>query len=308
MKQVQVLLSSYNGEHYIYAQLQSILKQSYPHISVLVRDDGSSDQTLALLKEYAKVHPDRIKVIAGSNVGVVSSFFELVQQSDPHADYYCFCDQDDVWLEHKIERAVSMLRSQEAHIPAIVFTSTELTDKDLNTLGTWPKPPSKEPSFYNALVQNIAVGATITINRAARNKFVKGCEVDHSKIIMHDWWFYLLVSGFGNVIYDKRPSILYRQHEKNVVGGSNSLFNKLKQKYRSYLKHKGKHLLIMQAREFHRVYGHLMDEKKREQLELFIAPRERLREKIYFLKKSKLYRQSIIEQSLFRFLILLGYI
>lgn len=83
MKQVQVLLSSYNGEHYIYAQLQSILKQSYPHISVLVRDDGSSDQTLALLKEYAKVHPDRIKVIAGSNVGVVSSFLSWFSNPIP---------------------------------------------------------------------------------------------------------------------------------------------------------------------------------------------------------------------------------
>ncbi|WP_127594764.1 glycosyltransferase family 2 protein [Paenibacillus lautus] len=308
MKQVQVLLSTYNGEHYISGQLQSILKQSYPHISVLVRDDGSSDQTVALLKEYAKAHTDRIKVIVGSNIGVVSSFFELVQQSDPHADYYCFCDQDDVWMEQKIERAVSVLSSQADHIPAMVFTSTELTDKDLNSLGTWPKAPSKQPSFYNALVQNIAVGATITINMAARDKFVKGYEVDNSKIIMHDWWFYLLVSGFGNVIYDNRPSILYRQHESNVVGGSNSLFDKLKQKYRSYVKHKGRHLLVLQAREFYRVYGHFLDDKKREQLELFIAPRQQLSARIYFLQRSILYRQSILEQSLFRFLILVGYI
>ncbi|MBT2763299.1 glycosyltransferase family 2 protein [Paenibacillus sp. ISL-20] len=308
MKQVQVLLSSYNGEDYISDQLQSILKQSYPHISVLVRDDGSTDQTQALLKEYTIAHSDRIKVITGRNIGVVSSFFELVQQSDPHADYYCFCDQDDVWLEQKIERAVSMLSSQAYHIPAMVFTSTELTDKDLNSLGTWPKAPLKEPSFYNALVQNIAVGATITINRAARNKFIEGNQTDPNKIIMHDWWFYLLVSGFGNVMYDKNPSILYRQHENNVVGGSNSLFNKLKQKYRSYIKYKGKHLLIKQASEFYRVYGHLMDNEKREQLELFIALRERVREKIYFLSRSKLYRQSIIEQLLFRFLILVGYI
>lgn len=308
MKQVQVLLSTYNGEHYISDQLQSILKQSYPHISVLVRDDGSSDQTLALLKEYAKAHSDRIKVIAGSNVGVVSSFFELVQQSDPHADYYCFCDQDDVWLEQKIERAVTMLSSQVDDVPAMVFTSTELTDKNLKPLGTWPKPPSKEPSFYNALVQNIAVGATITFNRAASNKFMEGNQVDPNKIIMHDWWFYLLVSCFGNVMYDQNPSMLYRQHGNNVVGGSNSLFSKLKQKFRSYIKHKGKHLLIKQACEFYRVYGHLMDDSKKEQLELFITPRERFREKIYFLQKSKLYRQSIIEQSLFHFLILVGYI
>ncbi|MFF3925922.1 glycosyltransferase family 2 protein [Paenibacillus lactis] len=308
MKQVQVLLSTYNGEHYIPEQLQSILRQSYPNISVLVRDDGSSDCTTSLLREYAEANPNQFKVIRGSNIGVVPSFFELVMHSDPQADYYCFCDQDDVWLEHKIERAVNMLDSQSDKTPAMVFTSTELVDKELHSLGTWPKAPSKQPSFYNALIQNIAVGATITISQAARDLFVNGNRVDHSKIIMHDWWFYLLVSAFGNVIYDQRPSMLYRQHGSNVVGGSNSFFDKLNQKYRSYLKHKGKHLLVIQAREFYRVYGQLLDDEKREQLELFIAPRQQFREKIFFLQRSKLYRQSILEQSLFRFLILAGYI
>jgi len=308
MKQVQVLLSTYNGEHYISEQLQTLLGQSYPHISILVRDDGSSDHTVALLKEFAEANPNRITVLTGRNIGVVPSFFELVMHSDPQADYYCFCDQDDVWLEHKIERAVNMLESQSDKTPAMVFTSTELVDKELHSFGTWPKPPSKQPSFYNALIQNIAVGATITINRAARDLFVNGYRVDPSRIIMHDWWFYLLVSAFGNVIYDQRPSMLYRQHGNNVVGGSNSFFDKLDQKYRSYLKHKGKHLLVSQAREFCRVYGHLLDDEKREQLELFIAPRQRFREKIHFLQRSKLYRQSILEQSLFRFLILAGYI
>ncbi|HAF99149.1 glycosyltransferase family 2 protein [Paenibacillus lactis] len=308
MKKVQVLLSAYNGEDYIAEQIKSILRQSYPHISILVRDDGSSDRTREQLQPFIESHPDRIQQIKGSNIGVVPSFFELVMHSDPQADYYCFCDQDDVWLDHKIERAVNMLDSQSDNIPAMVFTATKLVDKELHSLGTWPKAPSKQPSFYNALIQNIAVGATITINRAARDLFVNRYRVDPSRIIMHDWWFYLLVSAFGNVIYDQSPSMLYRQHGNNVVGGSNSFFDKLNQKYRSYLKHKGEHLLVSQAREFYRVYGHLLDDEKREQLELFIAPRQRFREKIHFLQRSKLYRQSILEQSLFRFLILAGYI
>lgn len=308
MKQVQVLLSTYNGEQYISEQLESILHQSYSNISILIRDDGSSDYTVGLIKEYADIHPDRIQVISGTNIGVVPSFFELLKHADPNADYYCFCDQDDVWLERKVERAVNILNAQSEHHPAMVFTPTELADHDLNPLGSWPKAPVKPPSFYNALVQNIAVGATITINKETRNRFITGSEVNSSSIIMHDWWIYILVSAFGCVMYDQQPSMLYRQHGNNVVGGSNSLFDKMKKKYRSYIKHKGKHLLVIQAKEFYRIYGPLLGDEERHQLELFITPRTKLRQRMNFLQRSRLYRQSMLEQLLFRLLILVGYI
>lgn len=308
MKQVQVLLSTYNGEQYISEQLESVLRQSYPYTSILVRDDGSSDHTVGLIKEYAATHPDRIQLIVGTNIGVIPSFFELLKHADPHADYYCFCDQDDVWLEGKVERAVNILNVQSEHHPAMVFTPTELADHDLKPLGSWPKAPVKPPSFYNALVQNIAVGATITINKETRDRFIRGSEINSSNIIMHDWWIYILVSAFGYVLYDQQPSMLYRQHANNVVGGSNSLFDKIKRKYRSYLKHKGKHLLVIQAKEFYMIYGPLLGNDQKQQLELFITPRTKIRERIHFLQKSRLYRQSMLEQSLFRLLILVGYI
>ncbi|MFL1676655.1 glycosyltransferase family 2 protein [Paenibacillus dendritiformis] len=308
MKKVQVLLSAYNGELYITEQIQSILRQSYPHISILVRDDGSSDRTVELLQPFIEAYPDRIQLIGGSNIGVVASFFELLRQSDPQADYFCFCDQDDVWLDHKIESAQRLLKTYSGKEPAMVFTATELTDNHLQKQGLWPKAPSKPPSFYNALIQNIAVGATITINKAARDLFLNFSSVDHHKVIMHDWWFYLIVSAFGHVVYDSDPSMLYRQHGNNVIGGSNSPLSKVQQKLRSYLKHKGKHFLHHQAEEFYKVYGQLLDGEKKDQLEMFLAPRKQLLRKLKFLRKSKLYRQSVLEQWLFRILIVFGYI
>lgn len=307
MNKVQVLLSAYNGEQYISEQIQSILNQTYPFISILIRDDGSTDQTVEVLEELMNIHPHKIKLIKGPNVGVVSSFFELLRSAD--ADYYCFCDQDDVWLDHKVEHAITRLDSSiHTDVPAMVFTSTYLTDDELNRKGTWPKPPAQEPSFFNALYENIAIGATITMNQSARNLFIYSQSVDNQKVLMHDWWFYLLISAFGTVLFDNTPSMLYRQHSNNVVGGSNSIVGKLKSKWASFKRHTGKDLLHRQAREFDRIYGSRLTDIQKEQLELFLAPRTRFIDKLHYARKSKLYRQSKAESLLFKLFILIGFI
>lgn len=309
MKKVQVLLSAYNGEQYISEQIQSILNQTHAAVSILIRDDGSTDKTIQLLDQWVTTHPDKIKLIKGTNVGVVSSFFELLRAADVEADYYCFCDQDDVWLDHKVEHAIARLDSSiYTEVPAMVFTSTYLTDDELNRKGAWPKPPAQEPSFFNALYENIAIGATITMNRSARNLFINSQSVDSQKVLMHDWWFYLLVSAFGTVIYDNKPSMLYRQHNNNVVGGSNSLVGKLKSKWASFKRHTGKDLLHKQASEFDRIYGSRLTGEQKEQLDLFLATRTRFMDRLHYVRKSKLYRQSKAESLLFKFFILIGFI
>lgn len=309
MKKVQVLLSAYNGEKYISEQIQSILNQTHAAVSILIRDDGSTDKTIELLDHWVTTHPDKIKLIKGTNVGVVSSFFELLRAADAEADYYCLCDQDDVWLDHKVEHAIARLNSSiYTEVPAMVFTSTYLTDDELNRKGAWPKPPAQEPSFFNALYENIAIGATITMNQSTRNLFINSKSVDSQKVLMHDWWFYLLVSAFGTVIYDNTPSMLYRQHNNNVVGGSNSIAGKLKSKWASFKRHTGKGLLHKQASEFDRIYGSRLTGELKEQLELFLASRTRFIDRLHYARKSKLYRQSKAESLLFKFFILIGFI
>ncbi|WP_456288547.1 glycosyltransferase family 2 protein [Paenibacillus sp. AK002] len=309
MKKVQVLLSAYNGEQYISEQIQSILNQTHAAVSILIRDDGSTDTTMELLDQWVTTHPDKIKLIKGTNVGVVSSFFELLRAADAEADYYSFCDQDDVWLDHKVEHAIARLDSSiYTEVPAMVFTSTYLTDDELNRKGAWPKPPAQEPSFFNALYENIAIGATITMNRSARNLFINSKSVDSQKVLMHDWWFYVLVSAFGTVIYDNKPSMLYRQHNNNVVGGSNSIVGKLKSKWTSFKRHTGKDLLHKQASEFDRIYGSRLTGEQKEQLDLFLATRTRFMDRLHYARKSKLYRQSKAESLLFKFFILIGFI
>ena len=98
MNKVQVLMSTYNGEKYIRQQLDSIMNQTYANVSILVRDDGSSDKTVEILREYESRYGGRISILLENNRGVVHSKFILLHHSDSSASYYCFCDQDDIWL------------------------------------------------------------------------------------------------------------------------------------------------------------------------------------------------------------------
>lgn len=308
MSRIQVLLSSYNGERYITEQLNSLSSQTQAKWTIRLRDDGSSDRTWQIIEAWQDKFADRTFSEKGPNVGVIPSFFELIRQADEEYDYFCFCDQDDVWMPEKMQRAIDRLSKMEKGVPAMIFTSTQLVDAQLNLLGKWPDKPLKTPSFYNALYQNIAVGATVTFNRSAL-QLIRSHMPDTNRVLMHDWWFYLCVSAFGEVLYDPEPSILYRQHGNNAVGGETSKLGKLKKKWASFRKHRGSHKLVAQAREFHRLYaGELKDSEKFSQLEAFIEPRTTALQRIRYLKHSKLYRQSKLENLLFRLLILIGYI
>lgn len=306
MSYVQVLMSTYNGSEFLREQIESVLNQSYHKVKLLVRDDGSTDSTKDILKYYLHKNPERVQVIWGSNIGVINSFFELLNIADHSCDFYCFCDQDDVWFPDKIDRALRQLNGL-SHIPAMVCTTTYVTDKSLKPLNIWPKPPARQPSFFNAVVQNIAVGATITLNKRARELII-GKAIQTEFIQMHDWWTYLCVSAFGKVIFDSQPSILYRQHGRNTVGGETSFYNLLIRKWKSFRRNRGKYLLRKQAAEFNRIYGHLLNENEQSQLLAFLEKKETLKDRLAYLNKCKLYRNSPFEQLIFKFLILIGYI
>ncbi|WP_046216463.1 glycosyltransferase family 2 protein [Paenibacillus wulumuqiensis] len=329
---LQVLMSTYNGAQYIEAQLDSILSQPYRPIHILIRDDGSSDNTLSILAKYEQMYPTLIKLIQGDNIGVIPSFWTLMQQANQESEYFCFCDQDDVWMPHKAQQAVQLLSDMERdskslynqipeflvqnnyltdRLPSLICTDTQLTDGELNPTAIWPGMPHLKPSFYNALIQNIAVGATVSFNRSALQLLVNTRkEVNIDCIQMHDWWAYLVISCFGKIHFVHSPSIYYRQHGGNAVGGEWTVYQKVKKKWNSFLKHKGdKKLLVKQAKEFKRIYGSsISDKEMTNQLNQFITSRNTIMDRIHYLRHCKLFRQSLTEQLLFRFLILVGYI
>lgn len=130
-KKVAVLLSTYNGEKYLEEQLNSLCNQTYSNLEIVIRDDGSSDGTCDLIKKYQQKH-NNIKFEEGTNLGFIKSFFCLLELAD--ADYYAYCDQDDIWLENKVELAVQALNKADGTKPNLAFGNSDYYDENMKLL------------------------------------------------------------------------------------------------------------------------------------------------------------------------------
>ena len=219
--QVTVLMSTYQGERFVTQQVLSILDQLPPTGALIIRDDGSTDNTVERVKAIAD---SRITVVEGSNIGFCASFFALIAMAPEDAKAYFLADQDDVWLDDKIGRAVSWLASVQTGTAALYCSRLKIVDESLNPRGLSPSGLGRS-AFVRALSENIVVGCTAAFNSVARRLILK--TGDQSKIYFHDWWIYLVVSAFGNVHFDPKPCVLYRQHDSNVLGMGSGIFRYL---------------------------------------------------------------------------------
>lgn len=232
---IAVLLSTYNGENYLRIQLDSILSQTNKAIRVYIRDDGSTDSTLAIIEEYAKRYPSRITFLQDSsrNLGPAKSFMKLLVEVK--ADYYFFCDQDDKWKEDKVERTLSFLQKIEDENPGkpvLVHTDAEIVDQNLKPLyhSLWKRmrvhPKRLDNKWMTAVCYTIT-GCTMAINNAAKQVSIPMPSNAH----MHDHWIAYKVSLMGKVRPLNYASMLYRQHQSNAVGitetGTKERINKL---------------------------------------------------------------------------------
>lgn len=218
-KVVALLLCTYDGERFLQDQLESFARQTYPHWLVAVSDDGSNDATLKILDGYrAKWGSERISVQKGPGQGFVANFLSLACDESINADYYAFADQDDVWEDDKLARALAWLNSVSLAIPAVYCSRTRLVDIENKEVGLSPLF-ERAPSFRNALVQSLAGGNTMVFNAAARALLLETNV--RSGVVSHDWWVYLVVTGCGGAVYyDPYPAVRYRQHEQNLVGSN----------------------------------------------------------------------------------------
>lgn len=216
---VAILLATYNGERFLGEQLESFQRQHHTNWCVWASDDGSADSTPNILKEWgAKVGIERLHVLRGPSQGSSKNFLSMVHNTGIRADYYAYSDQDDVWEDDKLTRAVEWLSAQPSNEPALYCTRTRLVDEAGRELGV-SELFSRPPSFANALMQNITGGNTMVFNDAARQLLL---EVPATQpLVIHDWWTYIVVSAVGGAIcFDPYPSVRYRQHGANLIGMS----------------------------------------------------------------------------------------
>jgi len=218
---VAILLCTYQGERHLTDQLESFEIQSHSNWEVWASDDGSEDDTRAILEAYREKWPEgRLSIHSGPAKGFAENFISLTRKATIEADYYAYSDQDDIWEANKLERAVRWLRTVPTNVPALYCSRTRLVDTNNNEIGLTPLF-LKPPSFANALVQNIGGGNTMVFNNGART-LISETEIN-TPIVSHDWWAYLLVTGCGGrLFYDCMPSLRYRLHATNLIGADSS--------------------------------------------------------------------------------------
>ncbi len=223
MEKVLVLMASYNGGKYIDQQIESLFAQEGVEVELLVRDDGSSDDTCARLDAWAE--KTNTRWYTGPHLNVQFGFYDLmVKAMESDAKYYAFCDQDDVWDMDKLSAGVALLQTVAEGQPGLYYCGQRLVDANLNHLSDHSLNRHRSP--HARFVLNDMAGCTAVFNRALLEKMT---AYRPAYIRMHDVWMTKVCLGLGGQIFpDPDTHMAYRQHGNNVIGLSGGLKSKLR--------------------------------------------------------------------------------
>lgn len=299
-KTVALLLSTYNGERYLDELLQSLRNQSFQNFLLYIRDDGSTDQTADIIKRFCQLNSNAVYVNEdhSNNLGVINSFSILLETAlaNECIDYFMFVDQDDLWLDNKVElslREIQRLEQKCELIKPILFhTDLQVVNDSLtvvsNSFWQYQNLNPKRTRFGDILVQNNVTGCSMIINRS----LAKLSAPFPSGIIMHDWWLALVASCFGEIGWSSSPTILYRQHNTNQVGAKKvSLFNVAKKLQENDLVRK----TIVQADTFLGRYDKRVTTDNQELLKAYInLSKQNVFSRIATIIKYKFYKHGLL--------------
>lgn len=298
---ILILLSTYNGEKYLKEQLDSLFLQTYQDFKLIVRDDGSKDRTKEILNFY------NIELVDSSkNLGVKKSFETLLKYASENsvAEYFMFCDQDDVWNNDKIEKTLKRMQELETFygnkIPLLVHADLEVVNKKLETLSDsmWESEHinPRANTLNKLLIQNTITGCTMMINRTLA---MKSLDIS-SKAIMHDWWIGLVATTFGEIGFIEESTMKYRQHGENDTGAKNYNYKNIISKIiELFFNRESKKIFmnknIFQAKEFLEEYKDQLDEKSKIMLEDFSTIKEKpYLQRVSIILKYRLFKYGLI--------------
>lgn len=238
-----ILLATYNSSLYLREQLDSLLAQTCQDWMVFIRDDGSTDDTLDILRQYQN-NDSRFVMIEDDmgNLGPQANFMRLLGEVE--SDYYMFMDSDDYWLQAKIEKELLLMRQIEVDRtkPALVFCNMKLADSDLYIISdSFWREIRYTPAQFNDLRSHAYIsyitGCTMLFNRPARDAALPVAVYSP----MHDWWVaHCVYRDHGIVSAVDEPLMLYRKHGGNATGDfvasqrGKSIILRIKEMYRQY--------------------------------------------------------------------------
>ncbi len=303
MARVHILLATYNGEKYLCEQIDSILNQTYRDWALYISDDGSRDDTLTIIERYISENPDRIfRLEAGERLGGATKNFSFLFSACPQAEFYMFCDQDDVWLETKIEHMVDVMEEKPAAEPALVYCDLAVVDQDLRHVAdsffSYQGLDKHKKDKKTILYKNYIPGCVMMYNDALR-RIVTNIP---REAVVHDWWLALVATHFGRVEFTNQRGNLYRQHDANGVGAEQAVGTgtEVKRVFRGAVSHpfsrvktivdRMDHNLceaVIQSRAFYRRYGRRMEGRDEKYTKRFFTMRDnrgRLGHAIFFAR------------------------
>lgn len=223
---VAILMGAFNGARFLAEQLDSLAAQTHQNWVLVASDDGSTDDTVRILRAYqAKWPAGKMIIKEGPKRGFCANFLSMACDPSIRADYYAFCDQDDVWLPSKLVVAIENIGLNQGSFAYVYCGRTTYVDENMKKVDCSPLF-SFPRTFRNALIQSIAGGNTMVFNQKSKGLLEKTGMVCHPS---HDWWLYQLATGSGGIVYyDAHPQVNYRQHKNALVGGNHSLFARLR--------------------------------------------------------------------------------
>lgn len=222
-----VICCTFNGEKYIREQLESLLNQTVCSLSIFIFDDQSTDRTVSIITEYENDNKNRmVRVFQNKrHCGSPVNFIDALNYVCPNYDYYAFCDQDDIWLENKIEHAIRYLA--DPHNPALYFSNVTSVNADNSKVLETSNIVFLDHNKKTGFLSNPAPGNTIVFTNALLGK-IKFFDFP-KKFPHHDWWVYIVALFCdADILFDKRSFIFYRQHAGNRTGDGRRLGRKFR--------------------------------------------------------------------------------
>lgn len=235
MDKVCIMMSTYNGEKFLREQMDSIFSQQDINPYLLIRDDGSSDSTVEIIKNYMSLYPDHIKLILGKNIGWEDSFFELMYEAAADneyrdVEYFAFADQDDVWMSDKSLLGINAIRGNER--ASFYYADAMIIDEGGMQLFKYEcRKMSKESIEKKKMLlegSGLAMGCTLMLNRKLLEIATYGAkEKLLHKNIPHDQWISMAAVYHGRVVSGNEISVMHRRHEKSVTNSGRKRKRKL---------------------------------------------------------------------------------
>lgn len=261
---IAVVMSTYNGADHLREQIESVLGQEGTRLRLYVRDDGSKDDTLAILKAYEA--KGDLELIPGKNRGVVGSFLDCLAHVPEGFDYVALCDQDDVWHADKLCRALEVLAKKDNSIPQVYASEYVFCDAQMNPQGR-SHLNQNGVDYAKMLYENMTSGNTMVINRVLADAIVKA---GREGVYCHDWWISLVGSALGELTYDDYPCLEYRRTGSNASPTGSGGLKLLRYRIRTFFAGEGLEKITEQLRKLDACFGDGLSPRKRELLHRFL--------------------------------------